>query len=288
MQWLVEARPDLRARLRRSTRAAASGIPLARRRRGRHRRRRREGLPAGARHRARRGRARVDAAPRRQRGPAAGDADRPDRRVPAASARCCRSSARCSRRSAPTPTATSTPRSRTSPRARRELAEDLPSMLGDDAGADAAAGLRRAQRDAGAGDGRRRRAAAARPDARGPRARAARRARRRPALRARLPRAAPGRDGHRHRLTALRRVRVVPRRARPGGDAAAGDQHRASSTPTSCAAAGARTASASGRSGTPRSRCCTTGVHNRDERIHVDDVGYAARFLLHAARTVVG
>jgi acetylornithine deacetylase/succinyl-diaminopimelate desuccinylase-like protein len=30
------------------------------------------------------------------------------------------------------------------------------------------------------------------------------------------------------------------------------------------------------------------GVHNRDERIHVDDVGYAARFLLHAARTVVG
>ena len=30
------------------------------------------------------------------------------------------------------------------------------------------------------------------------------------------------------------------------------------------------------------------GVHNRDERIHVDDVGYAARFLLHAARTVAG
>ena len=30
------------------------------------------------------------------------------------------------------------------------------------------------------------------------------------------------------------------------------------------------------------------GVHNRDERIHVDDVGYAARFLLHAARTVCG
>ena len=30
------------------------------------------------------------------------------------------------------------------------------------------------------------------------------------------------------------------------------------------------------------------GAHNRDERIHVDDVGYAARFLLHAARTVVG
>ena len=30
------------------------------------------------------------------------------------------------------------------------------------------------------------------------------------------------------------------------------------------------------------------GVHNRDERIHVDDVGYAARFLLHAARAVVG
>ena len=31
---------------------------------------------------------------------------------------------------------------------------------------------------------------------------------------------------HRHGLTALRRLRVVPRRARPGGDAAAGDQHR--------------------------------------------------------------
>jgi acetylornithine deacetylase/succinyl-diaminopimelate desuccinylase-like protein len=30
------------------------------------------------------------------------------------------------------------------------------------------------------------------------------------------------------------------------------------------------------------------GVHNRDERIHADDVCYAARFLLHAARTVVG
>ena len=30
------------------------------------------------------------------------------------------------------------------------------------------------------------------------------------------------------------------------------------------------------------------GVHNRDERIHVDDVGYAARFLLHAARPVSG
>jgi acetylornithine deacetylase/succinyl-diaminopimelate desuccinylase-like protein len=30
------------------------------------------------------------------------------------------------------------------------------------------------------------------------------------------------------------------------------------------------------------------GVHNRDERIHVDDLGYATRFLLHAARTVVG
>jgi len=30
------------------------------------------------------------------------------------------------------------------------------------------------------------------------------------------------------------------------------------------------------------------GVHNRDERIHVDDVCYATRFLLHAARTVVG
>jgi acetylornithine deacetylase/succinyl-diaminopimelate desuccinylase-like protein len=30
------------------------------------------------------------------------------------------------------------------------------------------------------------------------------------------------------------------------------------------------------------------GVHNRDERVHVDDVGYAARFMLHAARTVAG
>jgi acetylornithine deacetylase/succinyl-diaminopimelate desuccinylase-like protein len=30
------------------------------------------------------------------------------------------------------------------------------------------------------------------------------------------------------------------------------------------------------------------GIHNRDERIHADDVCYAARFLLHAARTVVG
>ena len=30
------------------------------------------------------------------------------------------------------------------------------------------------------------------------------------------------------------------------------------------------------------------GVHNRDERIHVDDVAYATRFLLHAARTVAG
>jgi acetylornithine deacetylase/succinyl-diaminopimelate desuccinylase-like protein len=30
------------------------------------------------------------------------------------------------------------------------------------------------------------------------------------------------------------------------------------------------------------------GVHNRDERIHVDDVAYATRFLLHAARAVVG
>lgn len=30
------------------------------------------------------------------------------------------------------------------------------------------------------------------------------------------------------------------------------------------------------------------GVHNRDERIHVDDVGYATRFLLHAARHVCG
>ena len=30
------------------------------------------------------------------------------------------------------------------------------------------------------------------------------------------------------------------------------------------------------------------GVHNRDERIHADDVCYAARFVLHAARTVVG
>jgi acetylornithine deacetylase/succinyl-diaminopimelate desuccinylase-like protein len=29
-------------------------------------------------------------------------------------------------------------------------------------------------------------------------------------------------------------------------------------------------------------------VHNRDERIHVDDVAYATRFLLHAARTVAG
>jgi acetylornithine deacetylase/succinyl-diaminopimelate desuccinylase-like protein len=29
-------------------------------------------------------------------------------------------------------------------------------------------------------------------------------------------------------------------------------------------------------------------VHNRDERIHVDDVAYATRFLLHAARAVVG
>jgi acetylornithine deacetylase/succinyl-diaminopimelate desuccinylase-like protein len=29
-------------------------------------------------------------------------------------------------------------------------------------------------------------------------------------------------------------------------------------------------------------------VHNRDERIHVDDIGYATRFLRHAARTVVG
>ena len=31
-----------------------------------------------------------------------------------------------------------------------------------------------------------------------------------------------------------------------------------------------------------------SGVHNRDERIHVDDLAYATRFLLHAARTVVG
>jgi acetylornithine deacetylase/succinyl-diaminopimelate desuccinylase-like protein len=30
------------------------------------------------------------------------------------------------------------------------------------------------------------------------------------------------------------------------------------------------------------------GVHNRDERIHVDDLAYGTRFLLHAARTVVG
>jgi acetylornithine deacetylase/succinyl-diaminopimelate desuccinylase-like protein len=30
------------------------------------------------------------------------------------------------------------------------------------------------------------------------------------------------------------------------------------------------------------------GVHNRDERIHVDDIGYAARFLVHAARTLTG
>ncbi len=30
------------------------------------------------------------------------------------------------------------------------------------------------------------------------------------------------------------------------------------------------------------------GVHNRDERIHVDDLAYAARFLLHAAHTVAG
>jgi acetylornithine deacetylase/succinyl-diaminopimelate desuccinylase-like protein len=29
-------------------------------------------------------------------------------------------------------------------------------------------------------------------------------------------------------------------------------------------------------------------VHNRDERIHVDDLAYATRFLLHAARAVVG
>ncbi|HTE59219.1 MAG TPA: hypothetical protein VK631_02655 [Solirubrobacteraceae bacterium] len=28
------------------------------------------------------------------------------------------------------------------------------------------------------------------------------------------------------------------------------------------------------------------GVHNRDERIHVDDVAYATRFLLHAARAI--
>lgn len=31
-----------------------------------------------------------------------------------------------------------------------------------------------------------------------------------------------------------------------------------------------------------------SGVHNRDERIRVEDRGYAARFLLHAARTVLG
>jgi len=31
-----------------------------------------------------------------------------------------------------------------------------------------------------------------------------------------------------------------------------------------------------------------TTVHNRDERIHVDDLGYATGFLLHAARTIVG
>jgi acetylornithine deacetylase/succinyl-diaminopimelate desuccinylase-like protein len=31
-----------------------------------------------------------------------------------------------------------------------------------------------------------------------------------------------------------------------------------------------------------------TSVHNRDERIHVDDIAYATRFLRHAARAVVG
>ena len=140
---------------------------------------------------------------------------------PARAHACCRSSRTCSSSSAPTRTATSTRPSRTSRRSDRDLADDLPSLLAMTFAPTRLQGsnARNVMPARATVDVDCRLLPGA--DARGPRARAADRARRRPAVRARVSRAAQRRHDLRDRHAAVRGVRVVPRRARSRRRAAA-------------------------------------------------------------------